>query len=315
MKRLFLLVLLNIVLLPIFAQKYSKELKNRLTDSLSTNIEYVRNWCEEEIKKGEKEPFVYSLDALCSTQLNNYEDYVDKISLALKYCKKDEDLSPSALYYMRGLGYLALKDEKAALKDFNKSIKLDPDMLDPYKERVEIYFKNGKYELALNDIKKIIGAEPTYVNVLLLARYNIFVGNIEFAFNDLNMIINGDPSVLDAYLYRADLYKNLQKNQLAINDYIKYMSLSDSFNVEYLASICGQNESDFKYTISILSDLINNDKENFRWLLSRMCLYVINEQYDLAKKDLELFKNTFSEDWFKSVEGSYYYEKIIENTK
>ena len=69
------------------------------------------------------------------------------------------------------------------------------------------------------------------------------------------------------------------------------------------------------YTISYLSDLIRIDSENTTWLLTRMILYVTEEKYDLAKADLELFKNTFSSEFYNEIKKTSYYEEIMKNTK
>lgn len=77
----------------------------------------------------------------------------------------------------------------------------------------------------------------------------------------------------------------------------------------------GLSKNEFEYTISYLSDLIRIDSENTTWLLTRMILYVTEEKYDLARADLELFKKTFSSEFYNEIKKSSYYTIIMEKTK
>lgn len=90
------------------------------------------------------------------------------------------------------------------------------------------------------------------------------------------------------------------------------MAITGTLNIEYLSML---SKNEFEYTISYFSDLIRIDSENTTWLLTRMILYVTEEKYDLARADLELFKNTFSSELYNEIKKSSYYTIIMEKTK
>lgn len=312
MKQLLFILLASMSLMTVFAQDYSEEEILALNDSLNTNPEYVSQWCDAEINKATKNPDVYLLKSMYLSKKEDYKGAIKYIDRALKYTKDDSRISKAGLFYLRGMTYLFTKDYDKAIKSFSNSIKLDSTLIDPYKERVELYFKKGEYDLAAKDAKKIIDLEPKFENVLFYARCEAKQGNYEEALESFNFVIENLPNCSEAYQYRAETYRKLGEIKSAINDYIKFMSITGTLDIEYLSML---SKNEFEYTISYLSDLIRIDSENTTWLLTRMILYVTEEKYDLARADLELFKNTFSSEFYNEIKKSSYYTIIMEKTK
>lgn len=312
MKQLLFILLASMSVMTVFAQDYNEEEILALNDSLNTNPEYVSRWCDAEINKATKNPDVYLLKSMYLSRKEDYKGAIKYIDRAIKYTKDDSRISKAGVFYLRGMTYLFTKDYDKAIKSFSNSIKLDSTLIDPYKERVELYLKKEKYDLAAKDAKKIINLEPKYENVLFYARCKDKLGDYEAALRSFNFVIENLPNNSEAYQYRAETYRKLGDIKSAINDYIKFMSITGTLDIEYLSML---SKNEFEYTISYLSDLIRIDSENTTWLLTRMILYVTEEKYDLARADLELFKNTFSSEFYNEIKKTSYYEEIMKNTK
>ena len=312
MKHLLFILLASMSAMTVFAQDYSEEEILALNDSLNTNPEDVSRWCDAEINKATKNPDVYLLKSMYLSIKEDYKSAIKYIDKAIKYTKDDSRISKAGVFYLRGMTCLYTKDYDKAIKSFSNSIKFDSTLIDSYKERVELYFKKEEYDLATKDAKKIIELDPKFENVLFYARCEAKQGNYEEALETFNFVIENKPNCSEAYQYRAETHRNLGNNKSAINDYIKFIDLTGTFNAEYLSMI---SKNEFEYTISYLSDLIRLDSENSIWLLSRMILYVTEEKYDLAKADLDLFKNSYSSELYNEIKKSSYYTIIMENTK
>ena len=73
--------------------------------------------------------------------VNGRKDFTNSLNL----------LQSSISYYYRGLAYYELKDFDNAIKDFTKSIELDPDDLKVYQNRGDAYCNLGNYDEAIKD--------------------------------------------------------------------------------------------------------------------------------------------------------------------
>jgi tetratricopeptide (TPR) repeat protein len=101
--------------------------------------------------------------------------------------------------------------------------------------RANINYKNKKYDIALEDLSKIISQDLQYTQAYLL-RANIYneLGDTDKALQDLNKTIELSQSSFLAYLKRAEIYFSLNNDDLALADFIKTIELNPKLGAGYI---------------------------------------------------------------------------------
>lgn len=123
---------------------------------------------------------------------NNYEAYNNRgvAKTQLKIYLKYPDTTSQRIVHENDLQFY--NDLNEALKDFNKSIEINPKYIDTYVNRGDLLVRQSKFDKALNDY---------------------------------NMAINIDSTCFDAYLQRALLYKQNGDPNKALADFDKAIQL------------------------------------------------------------------------------------------
>ena len=213
MKNLLFILLASMSVMTVFAQDYNEEEILALNDSLNTNPEYVSQWCDTEINKATKNPDVYLLKSMYLSRKEDYKGAIKYIDRAIKYTKEDSRISKAGVFYLRGMTYLFAKDYDKAIKSFSNSIKLDSTLTESYKERIELYSKKGRYDLAVQDAEKLISIEPRYVNMLILAKCYIKQNELEKAFDMIEFVIKNKPELQESYQLLSEINNILKERE------------------------------------------------------------------------------------------------------
>ncbi|MCA2716855.1 serine protease [Microcystis sp. M169S2] len=173
-------------------------------------------------------PKSYIIKWLVLYDLKRYDEGLDTITQAI-------NRAPRAFWYaIRGSNYSLQKKYELALDDFNKAMKLNPNLAMAYFGRGELYYYQQKYELALADWNKAIELNPN-----LAMAYNNRGGiyynqqKYELALADFNKAIELDSKLAMAYNNRGLLYYNQQKYELALADFNKAIELDSKLAMAY----------------------------------------------------------------------------------
>jgi TonB family protein len=125
--------------------------------------------------------------------------------------------------FLRGFGYRQKKFFSEALEDFGKAIEVNPRNHETYNYRAKIYAESREYQKAIEDMTKAIESAPT--GYFLLEDYYYDRGDYYFqssqfekALSDLNKAISFDYHNAVYYSKRAEIYKQLGKEDLAKSD-------------------------------------------------------------------------------------------------
>jgi len=96
----------------------------------------------------------------------------------------------------RGVAYQKEGKYDRAIEDFDAAIKIDPNYLDAFANRAETYQKKGDYPRALRDFDQAIRLKPTLA-VLLNERCwtRAIVGDLQEALADCNEALRLEPNV------------------------------------------------------------------------------------------------------------------------
>jgi len=125
-----------------------------------------------------------------------------------------KDPKNSQLYYERALANYEYGDLAAALKDFDKTLELEPEFASAFHDRGICRFELDMDDLAIEDFTKAIELDPAYYE----AYYNRALiydekGKQKEALADLNKAIEINPEFGDAYYNRAVYLLNSDREQ------------------------------------------------------------------------------------------------------
>ncbi len=163
-----------------------------------------------------------------------------KFEQAIEYLNKleKEDSKFKGLYFLRATAYFYIQNNKAAIEDYTKSIKLQTN--------AEAYYSRGvckinieKYKKAIKDFDKAIKINPdisVYYYNRGLAR--LVLKDFDDADTDMNKAIDIDPDNAAYYSTRGIARFGLQNKKEACNDWEKAKTLGSVDAVSYLQEYC-----------------------------------------------------------------------------
>lgn len=157
------------------------------------------------------------------------QDYFDNknYTQARLYYKKALVREPDNEDALFGLGqsdyFLGAKDsskDKEAEKTFRKILEKDPAYAPAYSYLGKIASANNEYRRASEQIKKAIEIDPTNYDYFMdYGTYERYLGHYEVAEEAWTKAISIQPDYFLAYAYRAGLYDEQDKYDLALLDY------------------------------------------------------------------------------------------------
>ncbi|MCY4325645.1 MAG: tetratricopeptide repeat protein [Betaproteobacteria bacterium] len=122
----------------------------------------------------------------------------------------------------RGLLRSATGLYAAALDDYDRAVRLDPENIEYRQSRADINANVGWLEKAQEDYKKILIQDPSNPQALLSrARISMQQGNAEGALADIDIAIEVDPDRAEAHMMRAQLMQSVGNLQDALESYRK----------------------------------------------------------------------------------------------
>lgn len=127
------------------------------------------------------------------------------------------DKHEAEAYNMRGTFRYLRGDNERALEDLNKSIELDPSLVQSYVKRASMHLEQSKPEI----IGAAGGPEEAQLRVLAGAR--------EAAASDFETATKQNPEDPDIYYHRAQLHFILSEFSAAATDYQKSIELDKDF--------------------------------------------------------------------------------------
>lgn len=167
-------------------------------------------------------------------------DYKNSIKYFSEAIKKNPDYWK--LYYYRGLSYQNWGEIDRAIKDFSKVLKLishKSTLADIYVIRGTLFYQKTEYESSIADFDKAIELHPENKGAYYYrAISKEAVGDYQDALKDYTRAINSaskfmsgisDTAIAQAYVDRADLYRKLNKLELALADNNKALSIEETW--------------------------------------------------------------------------------------
>ena len=150
-----------------------------------------------------------------------------------KLPSKDKEFKAFA-YGVRGNVFLKLEDTIQAVKDYTQAIALTPESDDLYKARAQVYYEQGKYDLADIDYKKMISLkEGNVMGYMGIGRNANALKRYEDAIKQFDYVNKLEPTYSSAYSFRAESYIGLKKYNEAIDDVITALGIDQDDKAFY----------------------------------------------------------------------------------
>lgn len=135
----------------------------------------------------------------------------------------------------QGENFHSRKDYNAAIREFDKAIRLAPNSSDAYRQRGRSKREKGDFNGSLRDFNQAIKLEPNnygaYLGRGLL--YQIMKDTRQ-ALNDFNRGIQLNPEIANGYYYRGNIKLAQKNNRGAIADYDECIRLNPKFTSAYI---------------------------------------------------------------------------------
>ncbi len=179
----------------------------------------------------------------CSAAIADYDLVIQSIALAAKVhddalqeislpgnSSPETAVSPLLIdaYFRRGMTHTELVDFDRALVDYDLIISLDPAHTRAYIQRSWIYFRQGKYPLAIQDCETVKAIDKVcFWSNYLLGVIHALSGEQERAIADFTIAIELSPNYVSARYHRGIIYYDRGNTSEAIADFDGARTIQD----------------------------------------------------------------------------------------
>ncbi|MFC2129876.1 tetratricopeptide repeat protein [Bacteroidota bacterium] len=167
--------------------------------------------------------------AVTFTNSKKYEDSFSYYNAAII-----ENPGISYLYFLRANLKKDMSDINGALKDYNETVRLDPENADAFNNRGSLNGMLGNYQQALSDFNKAIKLDPKiedgYYNRAVIRN---ILGDTKGALEDYNMVIKQNPNDYMALNERGLARMSEKKFDNAIDDFIIAIQIKPDYPISY----------------------------------------------------------------------------------
>lgn len=255
----------------------------------NNNIEEALEYLNKEIAEHPDNGYAYSWMALVKKYNEDFGEALTASNVAIKKIPSKDKEYKSFSYSTRATIFLNLEDTVQALKDYAFAISLQPEDDRLYDARAQIYYEQGKYELADADYRKMIALkEGDVIGYMGIGRNANGQKRYAEAIKQFDYVIKLAPTYSFGYSFRADSYIGLKKYKEALDDVIIALSIDN--NVMAFSKLQQLADSVPERTIALLkAQKIKEPNENL-WSYNLGTVY---ERTGKTKNALELYKESF----------------------
>ena len=153
-----------------------------------------------------------------------------KVVMEGKLLDKSLSLTEAEQLFIKGVELNNQGLHRQAIKEYDKSIQLDPDFAMAYNNRAISYRDLGQYQRAIQDLTKAIQLDPDDAAAFNNrgSAYNV-LNHEKRAIQDYDKAIQLDPDFAMAYYNRAISYRNIRERTKQTEDRAKACSLDSKY--------------------------------------------------------------------------------------
>lgn len=160
----------------------------------------------------------------------------------------------------RGSAYFRKGDLEIALADFNRAIRMQPQLADVYNNRGNVWQEKGDSEKALADFNQAIKLNPRH-SAAFNNRANLhqFKGHLAEALADYNQSISLEPAKAIAFANRGLTFLQLGQTAQANADFQRALELNPELKMQLARLI--QSETNAAQSQKPVLSITNTNKE------------------------------------------------------
>lgn len=236
MKKTFIFIAAMVSCLILAAQEpqrpdtynYNRGLELLSESDFDEALQYFR----KELKDNPRNGYAYSWIGTIYHYNEDYGTALTAYNKAISLLPSKDKSFLSSTYSSRAKLYLTIEDTVSALKDYAKAISIcddDDDLKDIYSARGDVYYQQGKYDLADRDYLKVVDLdEGGVMGRMGLARNRIAQKEYLEAIAYLNHVLRMHSDYSSGYAFRAEAYAKLHRYNEAIDDIIMALDIDNS---------------------------------------------------------------------------------------
>jgi adenylate cyclase len=222
-------------------RKTLEEMRKKTEEALNEIEKLKKEMGKSEGEKVSQEKYtkaVNELNAMDWFRKGYVLRYSDKNNKeAMKAFDKAIEIDPNyaRAYAQRGIIYNEWRQYLKALKESEQAIKLDPNLAWGFNCRGVAYTGLMNYQEAIQDFNRALELEPKFVWPYCNRSWAYFMlKNYHESLEDANKAIELAPEFSNAYFRRGMAFASLNKFQDAIKDFDKAIELDPTFSLSFL---------------------------------------------------------------------------------
>lgn len=256
----------------------------------NNNLEEALDYLNKEITEHPDNGYAFAWVALLRVSTEEYGRALTASNIAIKKIPSKDKEYKSFAYSTRAQVFLNINDTVHALKDYAQAIALTPEDDRLYNARAQVYYEQGKYDLADNDYRKMISLkEGDVMGYMGLGRNANAQKRYEDAIKQFDYVNKLEPSYSSAYSFRAESYIGLKKYNEAIDDIITALGIDQDNKAFYELQTLA--DSAFAQTVTKLKVQKLKEPKESSWPYD---LGVVYEKTDRYAKAIPFYKESLA---------------------
>lgn len=258
----------------------------------NNNAEEALEYLNKEIGEYPDNGYAYSWMALVRNHLEEYGKALTAANMAIKKIPSKDKEYVSFAYSTRATICLNLEDTVRAIKDCTQAISAMPEKSQLYNQRAQIYYEQGKYNLADADYNKMISLdEGDVMGYMGIGRNAKVQKQWDDAIKQFDHVIKLASNYSFGYSFRAESFIGQKKYDKAIDDVITALSIDGDNKAFHLMQTLA--DSALVQTVAKLkAQKVKEPNENY-W---NYCLGVVYERVDKYSNAITYYKEALSKE-------------------
>lgn len=256
----------------------------------NNNLEDAVNYMNKEIAEHPDNGYAFAWVALVRNHNEEYGRALTAANTAVKKIPSKDKEYKAFAYSTRACVFLNLEDTIQAIKDYAQAITLTPEDDRLYNARAQVYYEQGKYDLADNDYRKMIFLkEGDIMGYMGIGRNANAQKRYEDAIKQFDYVNKLEPSYSSAYSFRAESYIGLKKYNEAIDDVITALGIDQDDKAFYELQTLA--DSAFAQTVAKLKVQKLKESKESSWPYD---LGIVYEKTDRYAKAIQYYKESLT---------------------
>lgn len=256
----------------------------------NNNLDEALDYLNKEITEHPDNGYAFAWIASVRNYNEEYGRALTAANTAVKKIPSKDKEYKAFAFSTRASVFLNLEDTIQAMKDYAQAIALTPEDDRLYNTRAQLYYEQGKYDLADNDYRKMISLkEGDVMGYMGLGRNANAQKRYEDAIKQFDYVNKLEPSYSSAYSFRAESYIGLKKYNEAIDDVITALGIDQDDKAFYELQTLA--DSAFAQTVAKLKVQKLKEPKESSWPYD---LGVVYERTDRYAKAIPFYKESLA---------------------